>query len=151
MDKDTFLVVESQPATDDFFSGHCTIVDGRNEPSESLSSRVLCSPSSRSIAIVDRTSMISNTARDIVRARFAFCGRSPYAPDLVLVNEFVFDEFCVSAARYATEHFGSNLQGVIIRKDKLETTSNLQKELQISGARSLISGSNQCIAIVDER
>ena len=54
----------------------------------------LASPSrSRAFAIVDRTSDVKIAARELVAARFAFGGTSPYAPDLVLVNEFVKKEF----------------------------------------------------------
>jgi hypothetical protein len=151
MDQDTFVVVESGPPVDDFLSKHRIIVDGRLESTSTNSLGVLSSPTSRSIAIVDRTSVISEAARDIIRARLAFCGRSPYAPDLVLVNEFVLDEFCIAAIRHVTERFGTNLPRVNTRKAKSETTSDLRRELQESGARSLVSGSGQCIAIVEDR
>jgi len=42
---------------------------------------------------VDRTADVKLAARELVAARFAFGGSSPYAPDLVLVNEFVKREF----------------------------------------------------------
>jgi hypothetical protein len=151
MDRDTFIVVESKPADEELFSKHCVIVDSRAEPSLTASLQVLSSPPSRTVAIVDRTSIISEAARDIVRARFAFCGQSPYAPDLVLVNEFALKEFCSFAARYATEHFGSNMASGNLRKAKMDTTSDLQKELQKSGARPLISGSSGSIVILQGR
>ncbi|RDL31060.1 Uncharacterized protein BP5553_09849 [Venustampulla echinocandica] len=114
MDRDTFAVVESKPADADLFK-HCIVVDGRAESTSPASFQVLSSPASRTIAIVDRTSIVKKAAQDIVRARFAFCGRSPYAPDLVLVNEFVFEEFCNAAARHATERFGSKVSVHSIR------------------------------------
>ena len=45
------------------------------------------------VAIVDRTADLSAAAKDLVTARFAFGGASPYAPDLVLINEFKKEEF----------------------------------------------------------
>jgi aldehyde dehydrogenase (NAD+) len=45
------------------------------------------------IAIVDRTADLARAAQDLVNARFSYAGTSPYAPDLVLVNEFVKKEF----------------------------------------------------------
>lgn len=58
----------------------------------------LASPSrSRVFGIVDRTADIKLAAREIVAARFAFGGSSPYAPDLVLVNEFVKEDFLQAA------------------------------------------------------
>lgn len=57
----------------------------------------LVSPSeSRAVAIVDRSAHLQKAASALVAARFSFGGRSPYAPDLVLVNEFVKNEFVVA-------------------------------------------------------
>ncbi|EED24419.1 PutA family dehydrogenase, putative [Talaromyces stipitatus ATCC 10500] len=43
----------------------------------------------RTAAIVDRTADLTSAAEAIATARFAYGGNSPYAPDFVLVNEFV--------------------------------------------------------------
>ena len=51
------------------------------------------SHANRTVAIVDRTADVQLAARELVAARFAFGGRSPYAPDCVLVNEFVKQAF----------------------------------------------------------
>lgn len=54
----------------------------------------LLSPASSSVvAVVDRTADLSLAARELVQARSLFAGRSPYAPDVVLVNEFVAKDF----------------------------------------------------------
>lgn len=45
------------------------------------------------VAVVDRTADVNLAARELVAARFRFGGRSPYAPDVVLVNEFVKKDF----------------------------------------------------------
>lgn len=150
MDKDTFLIVESQP-DEDFLSKNTTVVDGRTTPSAASSFRVLSSPPSRTVTIVDRTSLIADAAQAVVRSRLAFCGRSPYAPDLILVNEFVLDEFCRSAARYAAVRFGLNPPTGNIKNSQMEITSDLQKELQKSRVRTFIAGSGQCIAIIEDR
>lgn len=51
------------------------------------------SPKTKVIAIVDRTADLASAAEQVVTARFAFGGSSPYAPDVVLVNEFIKEEF----------------------------------------------------------
>ena len=43
--------------------------------------------------MVDRTAHVNEAAQAVVRARFSRRGTSPYAPDVVLVNEFVLEEF----------------------------------------------------------
>ncbi|KAF3070007.1 hypothetical protein CFAM422_006583 [Trichoderma lentiforme] len=44
------------------------------------------------VAIVDRTADVNTAAGEIFHANTFFSGRGPYAPDLILVNEFVEDE-----------------------------------------------------------
>lgn len=43
--------------------------------------------------MVDRTADIKTAASELVAARFSFRGHSPYAPDIVLVNEFRKQDF----------------------------------------------------------
>ncbi|KAL4861437.1 hypothetical protein BDV12DRAFT_204011 [Aspergillus spectabilis] len=60
----------------------------------------------RTVAIVDRTADIAAAAASIVRARFAFGGRSVYAPDFVLVNEFVKEKFLEAVVSEAIAYQG---------------------------------------------
>lgn len=53
----------------------------------------IASSQGHSIAIVDRTADLACAAQQLVAARFCFGGTSPYAPDIVLVNEFVKKDF----------------------------------------------------------
>ncbi|KAF4766679.1 hypothetical protein HAV15_010240 [Penicillium sp. str.  len=48
------------------------------------------------VAVVDRTANINHAAEALVAARFSFGGRSPYAPDLVLVNEYIKEPFLMA-------------------------------------------------------
>ena len=57
-------------------------------------------PSSRVVALIDRTANVDEAARWLATARFSFAGRSPYAPDLVLVNEHVKRPFLDAVARH---------------------------------------------------
>jgi hypothetical protein len=68
---------------------------------------LLSSTSARSVAIVDRTADIEIAAQAIINARFSFQGQSPYAPDLVIVNEFVKKDFFAACTRYLSQSFGS--------------------------------------------
>ena len=51
------------------------------------------------IAVVDRTADIQQAAQALCTARFSFKGKSPYAPDLVLVNEWVMQAFLQACVR----------------------------------------------------
>lgn len=69
--------------------------------------------------MVDRTADVDEAAKALVSARLSFGGRSPYAPDLVLVNKVIENRFVnavvLGATRYladqngyvnGTRHFG---------------------------------------------
>lgn len=56
------------------------------------------------VAVVDRTADIEQAALALVDARFGFNGRSAYAPDLVLVNEYVQKAFLEALARHAISY-----------------------------------------------
>jgi hypothetical protein len=89
---DTFAIASS-PIRDTAILNAAIRID-QNSGEHSPKVNQLASPSrSRAFAVVDRTSDIKTAARELVAARFAFGGSSPYAPDLVLVNEFVKQDF----------------------------------------------------------
>ncbi|KIW88815.1 uncharacterized protein Z519_10299 [Cladophialophora bantiana CBS 173.52] len=62
---------------------------------------------SRVVAVVDRTADTGQAAKALVTARFAFGGSSPYAPDLVLVNEFVKTKFVEAVEREAAHYLNA--------------------------------------------
>lgn len=58
-----------------------------------MASQIASPSQSRTLAVVDRTANLRLAAKELVAARFAFGGSSPYAPGLVFVNEFVKEDF----------------------------------------------------------
>lgn len=60
------------------------------------------------VAIVDRTADLVSAAENLVTARFAFGGSSPYAPDLVFVNEYVKKEFLEHVLKFAIPYLASS-------------------------------------------
>lgn len=76
-----------------------------NGPSATLTTQLLSSSGTRTVAVVDRTADIDLAARAITAARFGFGGTSPYTPDLVLVNEFVKKDFFEACSKYASLSF----------------------------------------------
>jgi len=105
----------------------------RSEPSD-LSSK----DDRRVIAVVDRTANIASAAKALVEARFAFGGNSPYAPDLILVNEFSKSEFLSIAVQTAVKLMA-------IREDT-GTRHQIQQLFaatqKTDGVRIVTSGSN---------
>jgi hypothetical protein len=93
---DTFAIASS-PIQDTALLNSALVID-QNSSDRWPRANVLASPSRSSVfAIVDRTADVRLAARELVAARFAFGGSSAYAPDLVLVNEFVKQEFLQAA------------------------------------------------------
>lgn len=59
------------------------------------------------IAVVDRTADLASAAEYLVTARFAFGGTSPYAPNLILINEFAKRDFLEQVLRHAIRFLAS--------------------------------------------
>ena len=86
LDCDTFAVVETRPS--DGFLHDTLVVTHQSMDNVSLDGSHVASPNDwTTAAIVDRTASIEAAATDLVLARFAFNGQSPYSPDIILVNE----------------------------------------------------------------
>lgn len=90
LNADVFAIVSSDPQQE--LLERCVQVL-QSVPIDRPTQAYLTSSHSRAISIVDRTADLASAAEHLVTARFAFEGTSPYAPDIVLVNEFVRKEF----------------------------------------------------------
>ncbi|KIW10095.1 hypothetical protein PV08_11055 [Exophiala spinifera] len=111
LDNDTFAICKSRPDDLSMLKNGTLVDQTSSEAIIDGSVRVLKSPSeSRTVAIVDRTADLDRAAKALVTARFSFCGRSYYAPDLVLVNEFIKKPFLEAVLRealpYLDDHEG---------------------------------------------
>lgn len=133
LDGNTFHV--SKSVTDQSVLTEAVVVDQTSTVTSETFKTQLASPAnSRCVAIVDRTANIDEAAKAITAARFSFGGSSPYAPDLVLVNEFVKRDFFETCSRYATlafakennARFDSHSQSDDIRKAVEEAESKRQ-------------------------
>ncbi|KAB5563073.1 Aldehyde/histidinol dehydrogenase [Coniochaeta sp. 2T2.1] len=108
LDQNTFYL-SSTRITDPELLSPAVLVDQTttttNGSPATLTTHLLSSSGTRTVAVVDRTADIDGAARAITAARFAFGGTSPYAPDLVLVNEFVKKDFFEACSKYASLSF----------------------------------------------
>ncbi|KAK6071027.1 putative aldehyde dehydrogenase [Seiridium cupressi] len=130
LDFNTFCI--SEITKDSYIPETAVLVDQATETSpESLRNQILPSSTMRTIAIVDRGADVQLAAKSVLNARFSFGGTSPYAPDLVLVNEFVKQEFIEACSAHATpaytkvsslkanrDHSRKTLQALNDAKDK---------------------------------
>ncbi|KAF2014098.1 hypothetical protein BU24DRAFT_481469 [Aaosphaeria arxii CBS 175.79] len=99
LDLEAFAIVSDRAPAE--YLAQCVVIDQSNAitAEDVFPRRTLSSPISRSIAFVDRTSDIELAAQEIVASRSAFGGNSPYAVDLVIVNEFVLEKFNIAATK----------------------------------------------------
>lgn len=99
LDSDTFDVSQ-QPISDPAFLDRCLQVvqdyDLEQVPSQH---QIISNTNIRTAAVIDRTADLDKAAKALVNARFAYKGRSPYAPDVVLVNEFIKKDFLQALVR----------------------------------------------------
>ncbi|KAE8861476.1 hypothetical protein PTNB73_07030 [Pyrenophora teres f. teres] len=90
LESDTFTIISSDPEPE-HLSACVQVYQEKQVAAPTYSQHV--SPNSRVIAVIDRTADLGSAAEQLVTARFAFGGTSPYAPDIVLVNEFIKKDF----------------------------------------------------------
>lgn len=105
-------------------------------------SQLSSSANARCVAVVDRSADIDAAAKAITTARFSFGGSSPYAPDLVLVNEFVKKEFFEACSRYATLSFAGDSS---VKKNGRNESEAVRKAIDDAEANRQVStfGSNE--------
>ncbi|KFY95371.1 hypothetical protein V500_02822 [Pseudogymnoascus sp. VKM F-4518 (FW-2643)] len=106
LDPDTFII-SAKFIEDPSILSSSLLVDQTSVSTTIVASSLSSQNKHRAIAIVDRTADIDCAAKAIVAARFKFQGASPYSPDLVIVNEFVKDEFFATCSKYASQMFVS--------------------------------------------
>ncbi|CAN8095659.1 unnamed protein product [Discula destructiva] len=137
LDVNTFSIVKA--STDTASLDGAVIVDQTSLASPKAGQ--LPSSNSRCIAIVDGSTDIDAAAKAITTARFSFGGRSPYAPDLVLVNEFFKKDFFEACSRYATLSFAGE-SGV--RRVSRNESEEIRKAIEDAERKRQVSsfGSN---------
>jgi aldehyde dehydrogenase (NAD+) len=105
VEADTFTIISSTPSSESLSA--CLQVFQETQI-DNPTYYQLVSPQSKVIAVVDRTADLALAAQQLVAARFAFGGTSPYAPDLVLVNEFVKREFLEHALKQSIRYLSGS-------------------------------------------
>jgi len=111
-------------------------------------------PQAKVVAVVDRTGNIPEAAMTIGASRVSFNGRSVYAPDVVLVNEFVADDFLYHLVQTVTSPLSSKGPPASQHSSKTQPDGHarLLKELESNdGVRVVVSSSGGSIMEVKDR
>ncbi|KAK1065909.1 hypothetical protein LTR74_007623 [Friedmanniomyces endolithicus] len=154
LDPDTFAIASS-PIDDQSFLDlaiHVNQNDSERWPKvNQIASPVRC----RTLAVVDRTGNVMLAAKELVAARFSFGGSSPYAPDVVFVNEFARQSFlqavvaeCVQAGSSARAAEDMKLKSTVSSRvdERIESLKSLD-----SGLRVVVQESNFAVVEVTSR
>ncbi|KAJ5622652.1 hypothetical protein N7528_005884 [Penicillium herquei] len=146
LDRDTFAVTTQRPDAS-FLSKALLVIQNDSETLNGLISPA----TARTVAIVDRTANVSEAAQALVTARFALGGRSPYSPDVVLVNEFVMKPFVEAVIQHASKYLAGD------NGEARQTTGSSRRSALLDSihkernARVLVSGSNWGVVEVQDR
>lgn len=100
LDPDAFIIV-AETVKVSCLSSNYLIVD-QIPSGPTVESSLVSNMQALSVAIVDRTADVEQAATAICAARFCFQGGSPYAPDVVLVNEWVREDFVSACLKLAS-------------------------------------------------
>jgi hypothetical protein len=149
LDQDTFGIISSPVASLDLPSH--ILLDQTSTSPVSKTNELLSSTASRTLAIVDRTADVDAAAKAIVTARFAFQGTSPYAPDLVVVNEWVKQEFFQACTKYVSQAFSSRGPIKPISSNATKETTKAIKEAEAKGFLSTFGSADFKIADISDR
>ena len=90
-DRDAFVIATSR-VTNAAFLDNCLIVD-QMVPQETGLHALQHHQDRVAVAVVDRVADLSQAAGAIARSKIAFNGTSPFAVDVVLVNEWIRKDF----------------------------------------------------------
>jgi acyl-CoA reductase-like NAD-dependent aldehyde dehydrogenase len=103
LDNDILHIVQRGASDSDLPTGAIRVFQESTQ--ETVKPTDLISPSaSRTIAIVDRTADLDSAAKALVAARFGFGGKSPYAPDVTLVNDYMMGEFLKAVVQHSLHY-----------------------------------------------
>ncbi|KAM5347517.1 hypothetical protein ACJ41O_010522 [Fusarium nematophilum] len=143
LDRNTFAIASS-PVTNSELLAQALIVKQSSEYHSPSPKQLSSFPQTRTVAIIDRSADVHAAASQIVGARFGLGGRSPYAPDCVLVNEFVKRAFlhaltdeCIKFSERAVRETGEKKQqagrhsSLNRVRDKLEAFGRSDLELHV--------------------
>ena len=92
LDADIFEVTPKPASDADIGHSHVRVLQ-KGSSTPILTHHIVSNPDAPVVAFVERDADIEAAARAVVTARFAQGGKSPYAPDLVMVNEWVKKDF----------------------------------------------------------
>ncbi|CRK29019.1 hypothetical protein BN1723_006863 [Verticillium longisporum] len=145
----TFEISYTTVSDIDINHRHCRILQNGSTAAP-LAHHIVSESQNRIIAVVERDADVDEAARSLVTARFSLRGKSAYAPDLVLVNEWIRKDFLAALSRQSIALGNSYVSET--RPAKASASSNLVQEVMKGGSGSVHSTSQYgAIVEIEER
>ncbi|EXJ74260.1 uncharacterized protein A1O5_02556 [Cladophialophora psammophila CBS 110553] len=152
LDADIFAVSSTRPSED--FLAKCHVLAQSGDEEVSATGGLQSNSSPKVVAVVDRTAKIPEAAMAIGASRVSFNGRSVYAPDVILVNEFVADDFLYHLVQAVTSPLLSETppRSPHLAKGQPDGYARTLKECEGNeSVRVVVSSSNGSIVEVKDR
>lgn len=148
LDDDIFEVTTKSVSETDIGHRHIRVLQN-GSPNPALVHHLVSDPKLSVVAFVERDADIDAAARALVTARFAQGGKSLYAPDVVLVNEWVKKEFLRAVVQ---QQIAFAAEDDAPQKSKKSANSELLNEAAKEGLSHVVSsGPGGTILDVEDR
>ena len=141
LDKDVFHYTTEKVTEADLPHPHIRVL--QNGTPSTLSHHLVSHPDALVASVVERDADVTAAARALVLARFGLRGTSPYAPDIVLVNEWVKKEFLVAV----TQSCVSLAEAGGVGSAKRGAGQGLLDELVKAGSASVVSAGKDGVVL----
>ncbi|EPE04034.1 aldehyde dehydrogenase [Ophiostoma piceae UAMH 11346] len=154
LDPDIFAIVPFGKIADVSGDGYIPVVQTGDSTFHDRPHALISHSTALSIAVVDRTADLETAAKALVNARMQFGGRSPYAPDVVLVNEFVKTDFVQAVVKHAIRYMAELNSGIYADSESKAIDRKplpAQGKQPPKGIKIVTSGSNVSILDVIDR
>ncbi|CAI4214086.1 unnamed protein product [Parascedosporium putredinis] len=113
--------------------------------------RIVSRPGALVAAVVERDADIQAAAKALVAMRFGLRGKSPYAPDIVLVNEWVKKDFLMAARQHSIQFISDGPQQPVAGGRKLEAMGLLDEIVKEGFSNVVSAGHDGIILEIENR
>ena len=135
LDQDIFQVTHEDVKDTDLGHPHVVVSQHGASAAPTPANHLVSSSDARVVAVVERDADVDAAAKALVMARFGLGGKSPYAPDVVLVSEWVKDDFLAAATRYHIQFMPKS--GDEQQRDRFSGPGLLDEIIRRDGAQIL--------------
>ncbi|KAF5669457.1 aldehyde dehydrogenase family 3 member b1 [Fusarium heterosporum] len=145
LDRDIFTISNQAVTAEDIRVPHIRVSQaGASGPV--LRDHLVSDPKTPVVAFVERDADIQAAAKALISARFSLQGKAPYAPDVVLVNEWVKKDLLRALVQQSTEFLASSPSKSRALKTGLSREVEKDESVHV-----VLSGANGVILEVQNR